>query len=71
MSDAEVLKKISELQKRMNFAYQSGNAHVMSQIEMMLEDYKEENRKRDRERWDKMQEQQKDKGKDWDDLIDI
>jgi hypothetical protein len=39
----------------MNFAYQSGNAHVMSQIEMMLEDYKEENRKRDRERWDKMQ----------------
>ena len=71
LSDAELLKKISDLQKRMNFAYQSGNPHVMSQIQMMLEDYQEEQRKRDRERWNKMSEDQKDNGKDWDDLIDV
>lgn len=71
LSDADILKKISELQKRMNFAYQTGNSHVMNQIGMMLEDYQEEQRKRDRDRWNNMQEQQKDSGKDWDDLIDV
>jgi hypothetical protein len=71
MSEADLLKKISELQKRMSFAYSTGNSHLMMQIQMMLEDYKEEQSARDRARLEKMMEDQKDKGKDWDDLIDV
>ena len=71
LDEAELLKKISELQKRMSFAYQTGNSNMMSQVQMMLEDYQEEQRKRDNERWTKMQDANKDKGTDWDDLIDV
>jgi len=71
LSDADLLKKISELQKRHAQSWQFGNAQLAQQVEMLLEDYKEEQGRRDRERWEKMAEQQKDKGKDWDDLIDV
>ena len=36
-----------------------------------MEDYREESRKRDYERMKKLDESNKDKGKDWGDLIDV
>lgn len=68
LSDADLAKKIQELQKRSITAYNMG-AHVMNQLEMLLEDYREEQRRRDATKMDNLN--QSDKGKDWDDLIDI
>jgi len=67
-SDGDLQKKITELGKRLVFAYQTGNAQMIGQLEMLMEDYREESMRRDRERMAKMQESN---GKDWDDLIDV
>ena len=71
LSDADLLKKQSELQKRIIYGYQTGNANMISQVELMLNDYREESMRRDRERTEKANEAAGDKGKNWDDLIDI
>ena len=71
LSDSDLQKKITELGKRLTFAYQTGNSHVINQIEMLMEDYREESRKRDYERMKKLDESNKDKGKDWCALIDV
>ena len=68
-SDSDLQKKITELGKRLVFAHQTGNAQMIGQLEMLMEDYREESLRRDRERMAKMQESNK--GKDWDDLIDV
>ena len=68
-SDSDLQKKITELGKRLVFAHQTGNAKRIGQLEMLMEDYREESLRRDRERLEKMQESNK--GKDWDDLIDV
>ena len=68
-SDSDLQKKITELGKRLVFAHQTGNAQMIGQLEMLMEDYREESLRRDRERLEKMQESNK--GKDWDDLIDV
>ena len=47
------------------------NANLISQVELMLNDYREESMRRDRERTQKANETAEDKGKNWDDLIDI
>jgi len=67
-SDSDLQKKITELGKRLVFAHQTGNAQMIGQLEMLMEDYREESMRRDRERMAKMQENN---GKDWDDLIDV
>ena len=67
-SDGDLQKKITELGKRLVFAHQTGNAQMIGQLEMLMEDYREESMRRDRERMAKMQENN---GKDWDDLIDV
>lgn len=68
-SDSDLQKKITELGKRLVFAHQTGNGQMIGQLEMLMEDYREESLRRDRERMEKMQESNK--GKDWDDLIDV
>lgn len=68
-SDSDLQKKITELGKRLVFAHQTGNGQMIGQLEMLMEDYREESLRRDRERLEKMQESNK--GKDWDDLIDV
>jgi hypothetical protein len=67
-SDGDLQKKITELGKRLVFAHQTGNAQMIGQLELLMEDYREESMRRDRERMEKMQENN---GKDWDDLIDV
>ena len=66
-SDGDLQKKITELGKRLVFAHQTGNAQMIGQLELLMKDYREESMRRDRERMEKMQENN---GKDWDDLID-
>ena len=67
-SDGDLQKKITELGKRLVFAHQTGNAQMIGQLELLMEDYREESMRRDRVRMEKMQENN---GKDWDDLIDV
>ena len=71
LSDTDLLKKQGELQKRILYGHQTGNANLISQVELMLDDYREESMRRDRERTQKANETAEDKGKNWDDLIDI
>jgi len=71
LSDADLLKKQSELQKRIVYGYQTGNSNMISQVELMLNDYREESMRRDRERTEQAMETAGEKGKNWDDLIDI
>jgi hypothetical protein len=71
LSDTDLMKKQSELQKRIIYGHQTGNANMISQVELMLNDYREESMRRDRERTQQADETAEGKGKNWDDLIDI
>ncbi len=71
LSDADLAKKISDLNKRIVFGYQMGNQQLIQQVQMMLDDYMIEQRSRDRKRFEKANESAKDSGKNWDDIIDI
>lgn len=68
LSDSDLQKKITELGKRLVFAHQTGNAQMIQQLEMLMQDYRDVSQERDRERMKKMQDNN---GKDWDDLIDV
>lgn len=68
LSDSDLQKKITELGKRLVFAHQTGNAQMIQQLEMLMQDYREASQSRDRQRMEKMQDNN---GKDWDDLIDV
>lgn len=68
MSDGDIIKKITELNKRLVWAHTSGHGHVVNQIHMMLDDYKAESQRRDMEREEKIN---KGNDKDWDSLIDV
>ena len=68
LSDDELGKKITELSKRVNQAYSFGNAELLQQVQMMLEDYQQEMNQRQRRM---MEELSKKAGRDFDDIIDI
>ena len=71
MTDADLAKKIQDLNKRVVYGYQMANPHLLNQIRMMLEDYNEEQRRRDRKRYEAAMESANESGKNWDDIIDI
>jgi len=70
LSDSDLTKKINELNKRLVWAHTSGHGNVVNQIHMMLDDYKAEQQRRERERYEKLNNKDN-KGKDWDSLIDV
>ena len=70
MSDADLNEKIKSLNTKLVQAYQSSPG-VVNQIRMMLDDFTEERMRRDKEQLKKLLDQSKDKGNDWDDIIDI
>ena len=70
MSDADLNEKIKSLNTKLVQAYQSSPG-VVNQIRMMLDDFTEERMRRDKEQLKKLLDQSKDKGDDWDDIIDI
>ena len=71
LTDKEILEKVSELTKRLNLAYRFGNDALIRQVSMLLEDFKQEQYNRDRIKNEKINDNQKKKGTDWDKLIDI
>lgn len=62
MSDEDLHKKRSELQNRMSFAYQSGNADMVGQLGLLLGDYDLEIQKRNQQMMDKLQSNNKNFG---------
>ena len=70
MSDTDLNEKIKSLNTKLVQAYQSSPG-VVNQIRMMLDDFTEERMRRDKEQLKKLLDQSKDKGDDWDDIIDI
>jgi len=70
MSDADLNEKIKSLNTKLIQAYRSSPG-VVNQIRMMLDDFTEERMRRDKEQLKKLLDQSKDKGNDWDDIIDI
>jgi hypothetical protein len=67
-SDAELQQKIIELNKKRATAYRMGSSDLIHQIELMYNDYLEEQNKRERH---KMEEAMKSSGRDFDDIIDV
>jgi len=70
MTDEKLDEKIKTLNSRIVSAYRSGSQAV-GQMRMLMDDYQEERRRRDKESLDKLMEQSKENGNDWDDIIDI
>jgi len=68
LSDEELAKKVQDLNKRLNQAWSFGNAELLQQVQMMLEDYQQEMTTRQRRM---MEELSKKAGRDFDDIIDI
>lgn len=70
LSDADLANKITDLNKKLAAGYRFGNAQLVRQVQMLLNDYMEEQGRRTQEHIKKLQEQN-DSGKNWDDIIDI
>jgi len=72
MTEEDLDNKIKDLTQKMNFAYRA-TPHIIPQMQNIMEDYREERMRRDREKMEKaMQQAGEDAGKGkWDDIIDI
>ena len=70
MNDTDLNERIKSLNTKLVQAYRSSPG-VVNQIRMMLDDFIEERTNRDKEALKKLLDQSKDKGDDWDDIIDI
>jgi len=70
MSDTELQDKIKGLNTRLVQAYQASPG-VVNQIRMMMEDFTEEQQRRDKASLDKLMDQSSEKSNGWDDIIDI
>ena len=68
MTDTELDSKMTELAKKINIAMRGGNYSLISQMQMLYNDYLEERTKREQH---KLQEMLKANNKDFDDIIDI
>ena len=67
LSDTELHKKHHDLVSRLTQAYRIGPSGIISQLQMILEDYKMEIQRRNQKIMDDMAK----KGKDLSDIIDI
>lgn len=56
LTDGELQDKITELTKKLNQSYRFGNAALIRQVGMVLEEMKEERGRRDREQLKKLAE---------------
>jgi hypothetical protein len=71
LSEEELQKKFSELQKKIGQAYRFGPQGIIPQLQMILEDYQRELQERSRKEMEKMMEKAKSSGKDFGNIIDI
>jgi len=67
LSDVELQKKQSELIKRLNQSYRSGSSHLFQQLSLLLQSYNEEIQRRQQ----KVIDDARRSGKNFDDIIDI
>ena len=70
MSDTELQEKIKSLNTRLVQAYRASPG-VVNQIQMVIEDFTEEQQRRDKKSLDKLMDSSSDKQDGWDDIIDI
>ena len=70
MSDTELQEKIKSLNTRLVQAYQASPG-VVNQIRMVIEDFTEEQQRRDKKSLDKLMDDSSNKQDGWDDIIDI
>ena len=68
LSDQDLNQKISEINKKISFALKSNNTNMYNQLLLVHESYKQEQSERHRK---KMEELLKNKGADFDDILDI
>ena len=62
LSLEELEEKRSELQKRMSFAYRTGNSDMIQQLTMMIDDYEQEEKARAQKTMNDMQNKNKNFG---------
>lgn len=67
VNDADLQAKHSELMTKMNTAYRMGNADLINQIQMIMDDYSQEIGRRQQKQLDEMLK----KNKQFDNIIDI
>jgi|TARA_R110000824_G_scaffold2370_1_gene11123 hypothetical protein len=70
MSDTELQEKMKELNTRLVQAYRASPG-VVNQIRMVMEDFTEEQQRRDKKSLDKLMDDSSNKQDGWDDIIDI
>ena len=72
LSDDALREKIQELSKKLIIAHQT-MPNAVYQVQLMLDDFIEEQHTRDRKHLEKLMDQAKKdgKGKGWDDIIDV
>jgi hypothetical protein len=70
LNDNDLNEKIKQLHQRLLWAY-AASPNSVSQIQLLLDDYAEERSRRDNVAMEKLMNQNKDKSKDWNDIIDI
>ena len=72
LSNDDLREKIQDLSKKLTIAHRNMPSAVY-QVQLMLDDYIEEQHNRDRKHLEKLMDQAKKdgKGKDWDDIVDI
>ena len=72
LSNDDLREKIQDLNKKLMIAHQN-MPNAVYQVQLMLDDYIEEQQNRDRKHLEKLMDQAKKsgKGKDWDDIVDI
>ena len=70
MSDTELQEKIKALNTRLVQAYRASPG-VVNQIQMVIEDFTEEQQRRDKKSLDKLMDDSSNKQDGWDDIIDI
>ena len=70
LSDQELSDKISELNRKASFAYRTANTMLVGQINLMLEDYMMEQKRRTDEKIRDLMKNEDGSDK-WDDIIDI
>lgn len=67
-TDTEIQSKVMELGKKLSASYRMGNPELTRQVQMLYNDYLEEQSTRERK---KMEELLKSNDSDFDDIIDV
>jgi gamma-glutamyl:cysteine ligase YbdK (ATP-grasp superfamily) len=68
LTDSELDKKVQELSKKLMMANRMGNYELIQQVQMLLNDYQEAQRTRERKQ---LEETLRDNDSDFDDIIDV